>query len=87
MDPETTQCQPCPAGTVVRGVNAWGIDSCIRCGEGLTALRGTQCITSCHYSSTDGQQYDFTPLSGYVSLSGARALSRQSLKIFIHHIK
>jgi len=68
VDPKSAQCQPCPAGTVAHGMNVWGIESCIRCGEGLTALHGTSCVTSCQYNSTDGRQYDFTPLSGYVCM-------------------
>ena len=65
VDRLTTRCQPCPAGTVVRGLNTWGVESCIRCGEGLTAVHGSQCVTSCHYNGTNGRQYDFTPLAGY----------------------
>jgi len=65
VDRLTTRCQPCPAGTVVRGLNTWGVESCIRCGEGLTAVHGSQCVTSCHYNGTSGRQYDFTPLAGY----------------------
>jgi len=65
VDRATARCQACPAGTVVRGLNAWGVESCVRCGEGLTAVRGTHCVTSCRYNSTDARQYDFTPLAGY----------------------
>lgn len=68
VDPKSAQCEACPAGTVVRGVNAWGIDSCIECGEGLTAVHGSQCVTSCQYNSSDGRHYDFTPLSRYVTV-------------------
>lgn len=78
MDPRTAQCRSCPDGTVVRGVNAWGVESCIRCGEGLTAVHGTQCITSCQYRSGDGRQYDFAPLSGYV-------IDYQELRCHIHY--
>ena len=68
VDRTSQRCEPCPAGTVVHGVNAWGVDSCIQCGEGLTALHGSQCVTSCQFNSTDGRLYDFTPLAGYVYL-------------------
>ena len=72
VDPDSAECRPCPAGSVVHGLNAWGIDSCIRCGEGLEPLHGTQCVTSCQYNDTAGRRYDFTPLAGYVSGSNNR---------------
>lgn len=64
VDPMSARCLPCPPDTVVHGVNAWGIESCIPCGEGLSAFHGSQCVTSCQYNSTDGRLYDFTPLAG-----------------------
>ena len=64
VDPNTTQCRPCPANTVARGLNPWGVESCTHCGEGLVPYKNSQCVTTCRYSSSDGHAYDFTPLSG-----------------------
>ena len=61
-----TECVRCPAGTVVQAVNAWGVESCVGCGEGLVTNDNVRCYTPCKYTSTNGKDYDFSALAGYV---------------------
>ena len=66
IDTNTTQCVRCPAGTVIHGRSLHGAESCVECGEGLHAVDGVKCVTSCRYTSPTGRKYDFTHLARYV---------------------
>ena len=63
IDVNTTRCMKCPANTIVHSGNAWGIESCMPCGEGLHTTDNVHCETDCKYKSPDGKDYDFTSLS------------------------
>ena len=63
IDVNTTKCMKCPANTIVHSGNAWGIESCIPCGEGLHTTDNVHCVTNCKYKSPDGKDYDFTSLA------------------------
>src|SRR6218665_2566113 len=64
VDTNTTLCANCPPDTVIRGINPWGAESCVKCGEGLEPYMQTTCVTKCSYKSGNNS-YDFLPLSGY----------------------
>lgn len=47
VEPNTTQCSPCPRGTTVSDPLAYGRESCQPCGPGLTSNDGVSCVTNC----------------------------------------
>ncbi|XP_078339498.1 endosome/lysosome-associated apoptosis and autophagy regulator family member 2-like [Crassostrea virginica] len=71
FDSNTTECHPCPKNEVIRSRLAWGEDSCVKCGPGLLAKDGTQCVSDCIYTDDAGRKYDFTALKSPKFVKGA----------------
>ncbi|XP_048740898.2 endosome/lysosome-associated apoptosis and autophagy regulator family member 2-like isoform X2 [Ostrea edulis] len=71
FDSNTTQCLPCPFNAVIRTRLAWGEDSCVKCGPGLSAKDGTACVSDCTYTDEANRKYDFTSLKSPKFVSGA----------------
>lgn len=71
VDPNTTNCHPCPNNEVIRSRLAWGEDSCVKCGPGLLAKEGTMCVSDCIYTDDANRKYDFTALKSPKFVKGA----------------
>jgi len=62
VNPVNVTCTKCPPNTIVKSVNPWGKESCIKCGRGLRPFEGRRCVPKCHYVS-DHRLYDWTSLA------------------------
>ncbi|ELU11199.1 hypothetical protein CAPTEDRAFT_83886, partial [Capitella teleta] len=83
VDPDSTQCTPCPAGMVVHGANPWGVESCVRCGEGLQPSQDrSECVSSCAFTSSDGKEYDFHGLSSFRLAEGSRLFTGSGVQYY-----
>lgn len=81
VDPNTTECVSCRPNTVVRGVNAWGAESCVECGEGLEPYRKTTCINRCTFKSGNNT-YDFSALAGVHTIEGPHLFTTSGYKYY-----
>lgn len=83
MHEKSHECVRCPSNTAINiSSSRVGIESCIKCGSGLTSTDGVACETSGKMSLTNSDNttfnYDFSPwLHKNWTISGVRVFSRE----------
>lgn len=69
-----TECKPCPGNTIVSTNGDEPV--CVACAEGLKAVDGQKCVTSCTYKKPNGRIYDFSKMASKpISVNGTRSFT------------
>ncbi|XP_028408031.1 UPF0577 protein KIAA1324-like [Dendronephthya gigantea] len=77
------KCQPCPKNTYLNVSDPYGRDACIACGDFLTSEKGsTECVSSCKFTSKEGEKYDLSPISGIYSKKTSALFTPQGTKYY-----
>ncbi|KAJ8301946.1 hypothetical protein KUTeg_020933 [Tegillarca granosa] len=76
------ECKQCPENTVVKNGLSYGADSCKPCGPGLHPKDGDSCVSDCKFTTSRGQEIDFTVLDGFHSVDGSKLFTASGTQYF-----
>ncbi|KAF6074797.1 hypothetical protein HJG60_007226 [Phyllostomus discolor] len=88
IDRGSGTCRPCPANTVLKAHQPYGVQACRPCGPGTRSNKiHSLCYNDCTFSiSTRSRAFDYnlSALAGTVSLAGGPSFTSKGLKYFHH---